>query len=94
MTSGTAFDNYALTALRAHPGQWNCLPCWAREAGLNAPEDTGRLRMLAGRLRFSREHELTRAGFCGRCGTMIFRAGGVLPEPGASRRVSTVPEIA
>jgi hypothetical protein len=50
MTSGTAFDNYALTALRAHPGQWHCLPCWAREAGLNAPEDTGRLRMLAGRL--------------------------------------------
>jgi hypothetical protein len=52
-----AFDNHALAALRAHPGQWHCLPCWAREAGLTAPEDMGPLRMLAGRLRFSREHE-------------------------------------
>ena len=66
-----AFDNHALAALRTHTGQWHCLPCWAREAGLNAPEDTGRLRMLARRLRFSRDHELTRAGVCGRCGNVI-----------------------
>jgi hypothetical protein len=66
-----AFDSHALAALRAHPGQWHCLPCWAREAGLNAPKDMEQLRMLARRLRFSREHELTRAGFCGRCGNVI-----------------------
>jgi hypothetical protein len=50
----TAFDHHALAALRMHAGQWHCLPCWAREAGLNAPDDMGRLRMLARRLRFSR----------------------------------------
>ena len=61
----TAFDNHALDALRTHAGQWHCLPCWARETGLNAPGDEGRLRMLARRLRFSPEHELARAGFCG-----------------------------
>lgn len=66
-----AFDNHALAALRAHPGQWHCLPCWAREAGLNAPEDTGRLRVLARRLRFSRQHELVYAGSCERCGAVI-----------------------
>jgi hypothetical protein len=27
--------------------------------------------MVARRFRFSREHELTRAGFCGRCGSVI-----------------------
>jgi hypothetical protein len=27
--------------------------------------------MLARRLRFSRDHELTSAGFCGRCGSVI-----------------------
>jgi hypothetical protein len=52
-----AFDNHALAVLRTHLGQWHCLPCWAREAELNAPEeDMGRLRMLARRLRFSRDH--------------------------------------
>jgi hypothetical protein len=86
MTSGTNFDNHALAALRTHPGQWHCLPCWAREAGLNAPEDMGPLRMLARRLRFSREHELTRAGFCGRCGNVIkddvlVRGGTTLAMP-------------
>jgi hypothetical protein len=66
-----AFDSHALAALRPHLGACHCLPCWASAAGLNAPEYTGRLRMLARRLRFSREHELTRAGFCGRCGNVI-----------------------
>jgi hypothetical protein len=47
------------------------VPCWTREAGLNAPEDTERLRMLARRLRFSREHELIHAGSCDRCGTVV-----------------------
>jgi hypothetical protein len=77
-----AFDNHALAALRTHAGQWHCLPCWARAAGLNAPEDMGRLRLLARRLRFSREHELTRAGFCGRCGSVI--KDDVLVREGAS----------
>jgi hypothetical protein len=76
-----AFDSHALAALRAHLGAWLCLPCWARAAGLSAPEDMGRLRVLARRLRFSREHELTRAGSCARCGAVIkddvlVRAGG------------------
>ena len=66
-----AFEYHVLSVLRAHPGQWHCLPCWARDAGLNAPEDAERLRMLARRLRFSREHELIHAGFCGRCGSVI-----------------------
>ena len=66
-----AFDNHALAALRTHVGQWHCLPCWARAAGLNAPDDMSQLRMLARRLRFSRDHELTSAGFCGRCGNVI-----------------------
>ena len=79
-----AFDNHALAALRTHLGQWHCLPCWAREAGLNAPEeDMGRLRMLARWLRFSREHELTRAGFCGRCGNVI--KDDVLVREGVAR---------
>jgi hypothetical protein len=77
----TAFANHALAALRTHAGQWHCLLCWAREAGLKEPEDMGRLRMLARRLRFSREHELTHTGFCGRCGSaikddMLVRQGG------------------
>ena len=42
-----------------------------------------RLRMLARRLRFSREHELTRAGFCGRCGSVI--KDDVLVREGAAR---------
>ena len=79
-----AFDNHALAALRTHLGQWHCLPCWAREAGLSAPEeDIGRLRMLARRLRFSREHELTRAGFCGRCGSVV--KDDVLVREGVTR---------
>ena len=45
--------------------------CWAREAGLNSLQDVARLRLLARRLRFSREHELTRAGRCDRCGSVI-----------------------
>jgi len=60
-----AFDNHALAALRIHPGAWHCMPCWAREAGLNSLQDVARLRLLARRLRFSREHELTRADRCG-----------------------------
>src|SRR5258708_1080537 len=39
MTSGTAFDDHALAALRAHPGGWYCMPCWARAADLSAPEE-------------------------------------------------------
>ncbi len=66
-----AFDSHALAALSAHPGAWHCLSCWARAAELNAPEDMGRLRLLARRLRFSREHEIIRAGRCDRCGTAI-----------------------
>ena len=66
-----AFANHALAVLRAHVGAWHCLPCWARAAGLNAPEDMGRLRLLARRLRFSREHELIHAGPCDRCGAVI-----------------------
>lgn len=57
----TVFDNHALAALRTHAGQWHCLPTWACTAGLNAPEDMGRLHMFARRLRLSREHELSRA---------------------------------
>jgi hypothetical protein len=71
MTSGTNFDNHALAALRAHAGAWHCMLCWAREANLNPAEDLARLRLLARRLRFSREHELTRAGRCDRCGGVI-----------------------
>jgi hypothetical protein len=52
-----AFDNHALAALLAHAGAW-----------LNPADDLARLRLLARRLRFSREHELTRAGRCDRCG--------------------------
>jgi len=37
---------------------------------------------LARRLRFSREHELARAGFCGRCGNAI--KDDVLVREGAS----------
>lgn len=66
-----AFDNHALAALRTHPGAGHCMPCWAREAGLNSLQDVARLRLLARRLRFSREHELTRAGRCDRCGSVI-----------------------
>lgn len=77
-----AFDNHALTALRAHPGSWHCMLCWAREANLNPAEDLVRLRLLARRLRFSREHELTRAGRCDRCGGMI--KDDVLVREGAS----------
>jgi len=71
MTSGTIFDDHALAALRVHVGAWHCRPCWARAAGLNAPEDMGRLRLLACRLRFSRQHELIHAGCCDRCGAVI-----------------------
>jgi hypothetical protein len=66
-----AFDNHALAALRAHAAAWHCMLCWAREANLNPAEDRARLRLLARRLRFSREHELTRAGRCDRCGGVI-----------------------
>jgi hypothetical protein len=65
------FDNHALAALRAYPGKWHCMPCWASAADLNSPEDVTRLRTLARRLRFSREHELIHAGSCDRCGTEI-----------------------
>jgi hypothetical protein len=67
----TAFDNHALAALRAHAGAWHCMIWWAREANLNPAEDLARLRQLVRRLRFSREHELTSAGRCDRCGGMI-----------------------
>ena len=77
-----AFDNHALAALRAHAGAWHCMLCWAREANLNPAEDLARLRLLARRLRFSREHELTRAGRCDRCGGMI--KDDVLVREGAS----------
>jgi hypothetical protein len=66
-----AFDNHALAALRLHPGAWHCMSCWAREAGLHSPEEVAQLRLLARRLRFSREHELNRAGFCSRCGGVV-----------------------
>jgi hypothetical protein len=66
-----AFDNHALAALRAYPGKWHCMPCWASATDLNSPEDVTRLRTLARRLRFSREHELIHAGSCDRCGTEI-----------------------
>jgi hypothetical protein len=69
--SGEAFDNHALAALRAHAGAWHCMLCWAREANLHPAEDLVRLRLLARRLRFSRDHELTRAGRCDRCGGVI-----------------------
>jgi hypothetical protein len=42
------------------------MPCWAREAGLPSPEEVTQLRLLARRLRFSRAHELMRAGSCDR----------------------------
>lgn len=66
-----AFDNHALAALREHAGAWHCMLCWARAANLNPAEDLAPLRLLARRLRFSRKHELTSAGFCGRCGAVI-----------------------
>jgi hypothetical protein len=66
-----AFDNHALAALHAHAGKWHCMLCWAREATLNPAEDLARLRLLARRLRFSREHELIHAGSCDRCGAVI-----------------------
>ena len=69
--SAAAFDSHALAALRAHPGKWHCMPCLASAADLNAPEDVARLRALARRLRFSREHEIIHAGSCDRCGTVI-----------------------
>ena len=65
------FDNHALAALRTHAGAWHCMLCWAREANLNPAEDLARLRLLARRLRFSREHELSRAGRCDRCEGVI-----------------------
>ena len=72
MTSGTTFDAHALAVLRAHPGKWHCMPCWARATGLSAPEDVTRLRALARRLRrFSREHEIINAGACDRCGGVV-----------------------
>jgi hypothetical protein len=77
-----AFDNHALAVLRAHVGAWHCLPCWARAAGVNAPEDMGRLRVLARRFRFSRQHELIHAGSCDRWGTVI--KGDVLVRDWAS----------
>jgi hypothetical protein len=58
-----AFDSHALAALRLHPCAWHCMPCWTREVGLHSPEEVAQLRLLARRLRFSREHELKRAGF-------------------------------
>jgi hypothetical protein len=71
-TSGTNFDDHALTALRTHPGAWHCMSCWARAANLSAPEDVTRLRALARRLRrFSRTHEVISAGPCGRCGGVM-----------------------
>jgi hypothetical protein len=77
-----AFDNHALAALRAYPGKWHCMPCWASAADLNSPEDVTHLRALARRLRFSREHELIHAGSCDRCGTVI--KGDVLVREGTS----------
>ena len=77
-----AFDNHALAALRAYPGKWHCMPCWASAADLNSPEDVTHLRVLARRLRFSREHELIHAGSCDRCGTVI--KGDVLVRDWAS----------
>jgi len=71
MTSGATFDDHAVAALRAHPGAWHCMPCWASAADLNSPEDVARLQALARRLRFSREYELIHAGSCDRCGTVI-----------------------
>ena len=61
----------AYAALRSHAGAWHCMICWACEANLNPAEDLARLRVLARRLRFSRQHELTRAGRCDRCGGVI-----------------------
>lgn len=55
--------------------------CWAREANLNPTEDLVQLRLLARRLRFSRE-QLTRAGRCDRCGGVI--KDDVLVREGAS----------
>ncbi len=55
-----AFDNHALAALRAYPGKWHCMPCWASAADLNSPEDVTRLRALA-----------RHAGSCDRCGTVV-----------------------
>jgi hypothetical protein len=66
-----AFDSRALAALRLHPGAWHCMSCWASEAALRSPEEVAQLRLLARRLRFSREHELKRAGFCDRCGDVV-----------------------
>jgi hypothetical protein len=72
MTSEATFDDHAVAALRAHPGAWHCMSCWARAADLSAPEDVTRLRALARRLRrFSREHEVINAGPCTRCGGVI-----------------------
>jgi hypothetical protein len=77
-----AFDSHALAALRPHLGAWHCLPCWASAAGLNAPGDMARLRLLARRRRFSRERELIHGGFCGRCGTVV--TDDVLVREGAN----------
>ena len=77
-----AFDNHALAALRARGPM-------ALPAMLGARSRTERARRhgaapsarspAAG---FSREHELTRAGFCGRCGNVI--KDDVLVREGAS----------
>ena len=47
------------------------MPCWAREADLSSSEDVARLRVLARRLRLSRQHEIISAGSCDRCGSVI-----------------------
>jgi hypothetical protein len=102
MTSGATFEDHAVAALRAHPGAWHCMPCWARAADLSAPEDVTRPRALARRLRrFSREHEIINAGACDRCGGVMKDdlpvrewAGGRRSRPCWSEAVTPTPGTA
>ena len=43
----SGFRDKALAPLRANPGIWLCVTCWARAAGVFAPEGQIRLRDLA-----------------------------------------------
>ena len=53
-------EDHAFGALRANPGKWHCLPCWAQAARITSPTDLDNLSRLA-RTKIDGQSEYERA---------------------------------
>ncbi len=50
----------AMVALEERDGEWRCVPCWAKAAGLTSPQDQQHLSALARTLLNNRPRRVAR----------------------------------